>query len=113
MSLTTPSVAYLIVYQNEANFNLSFFMVIFYGSIILFIAGIFSVILFITVEMPYKKLIKLFFNISAEINKVFLEEEIKEESSNNIGIINTVETLNEDEIHNNKEINGDDNNTED
>ena len=113
MSLTTPSVAYLIVYQNEANFNLSFFMVIFYGSIILFIAGIFSVILFITVEMPYKKLIKLFFNISAEINKVFLEEEINEEPSNNIGIINAIETLNEDEIHNNKEINGDDNNTED
>ena len=113
MSLTTPSVAYLIVYQNEANFNLSFFMVIFYGSIILFNAGIFSVILFITVEMPYKKLIKLFFNISAEINKVFLEEEIKEESSNNIGIINAIETLNEDEIQNNKEINGDDNNTED
>ena len=26
-------------------------------------------------ELPYKKLIKLFFNISAEINKVFLEEE--------------------------------------
>jgi hypothetical protein len=114
LALTTPTVTYLVVYQNEANFNLSFFIIISYGFIILFTASVFSVILFAFIEMPYKRLIKLFFNISEEINKVFLEDENNEESSNNIGIINAVETLTDDEIKNDKkEVNIEDIETED
>lgn len=72
--LGTPTLTYLIVYSNEANINLSFFMVIVYGSITLINGVILSVLYFLFMEMPYKKLVKLYFNITAELNKVYLED---------------------------------------
>ena len=76
--LGTPTLTYLVVYNNEANINLSFFMVLVYGSITLINTLVISLIFFLVMEMPYKKLVKLYFNISAELNKVYLEDECEE-----------------------------------
>ena len=76
--LGTPTLTYLVVYNNEANINLSFFMVLVYGSITLINTLVISLIFFLVMEMPYKKLVKLYFNISAELNKVYLEDESEE-----------------------------------
>ena len=73
--LGTPTLTYLVVYNNEANINLSFFMVLVYGAITLINNVVISFIFFLVMEMPYKKLVKLYFNISAELNKVYLEDE--------------------------------------
>ena len=75
ITFATPSLSYLIIYENGANINLNFTIAIIYAAVIMFNVFIISVIYFMVMELPYKKLIKLFFNISAEINKVFLEEE--------------------------------------
>ena len=78
MVYAIPSLSYLIIYENGANFNLNFIMVLMYAFIILFNVCLICVIYFLVMEMPYKKLIKLYFNISAEINKVYLEDENEE-----------------------------------
>ena len=76
--LCTPTLTYLLIYNNEANISLNFFMVLIYGSIAFITSLAISLILFLTMEMPYKKLVKLFFNISDELNKVYLEDEKEE-----------------------------------
>ena len=81
----TPTFTYLLVYSNEANINLSFFMVLVYGAITIINAVVLGFISFLVLEMPYKKLIKLYFNITAELNKVYLEDESEENDAiNNI-----------------------------
>ena len=92
ITFATPSLSYLIIYENDANINLNFSIAVIYAFIILFIVSVVSVIYFLIMELPYKKLIKLFFNISAEINKVFLEEE-----NEDISIIK-MNDLNENDI---------------
>ena len=74
----TPTFTYLIVYINEANINLSFFIVLVYGCVTLINSTLIAIINFVLVEMPYKKMIKLYFNISSELNKVYLEDESEE-----------------------------------
>ena len=44
-----------------------------YSAITLINAFAVSLFFFLIMEMPYKKLIKLYFNISSEINKVYLD----------------------------------------
>ena len=56
-------------------------------------------------EMPYKKLIKLYFNISAEINKVYLEDENEENIQLNMDGLNENNLLNEINDENAKDIN--------
>ena len=97
MVLGTPTLTYLVVYNNEANINLSFFMVLVYGSITLINTIVISLIFFLVMEMPYKKLVKLYFNISAELNKVYLEEESEEIGGINDGDIGMNE-LNEKDL---------------
>ena len=97
MVLGTPTLTYLVVYNNEANINLSFFMVLVYGSITLINTIVISLIFFLVMEMPYKKLVKLYFNISAELNKVYLEEESEENGGINDGDIGMNE-LNEKDL---------------
>ena len=109
MVLGTPTLTYLVVYNNEANINLSFFMVLVYGSITLINTIVISLIFFLVMEMPYKKLVKLYFNISAELNKVYLEEESEENGGINDGDIGMNE-LNEKDL---LEENGNDNKNKD
>ena len=65
-------------------------------STITFINGtVISFILFLFLELPYKKLIKLYFNINSEINKVYLENDDENNSlDNGIGL----DELNEKDI---------------
>ena len=92
-------------YENGANFNLNFIMVLFYAFIILFNVCLICVIYFLVMEMPYKKLIKLYFNISAEINKVYLEDENEENIQLNMDGLNENNLLNEINDENAKDIN--------
>ena len=87
---------YLIIYINEANITLRFFIIIIYGFITLFSTGIVAFALFLIIEMPYKKLIKLYFNISSVLNKIYLEDEADEDAKNinDIGL----NELNENDI---------------
>jgi hypothetical protein len=90
-----PTFAYLIIYMNEANLKLNFFIVIIYSAIIFINSSIIAVLLFLFLEMPYKKLIKLYFNINSEINKVYLESDDENNSlDNGIGL----DELNEKDI---------------
>ena len=95
--LMVPTCTYISVYGNESNINLSFFMVLIYSAITLINSAFLAFIFFLIFEIPYKKLIKLYFNISSEINKVYLEEA----DENN--------TMNMNEL-NEKDIEGDNNN---
>ena len=105
----TPTVAYLIVYQNEANISLINFMVVIYGFMILFNAFVISLVYILLIELPYKKLIKLYFNISAEINKVFLEDENEEKIPIKMDELNENDILEDinDENAKNKDLNDD------
>ena len=81
--------------MNEANLKLNFFIVIIYSAITLMNSGVISLLFFLFLEMPYKKLIKLYFNINSEINKVYLENDDENNSlDNGIGL----DELNEKDI---------------
>ena len=107
--LGTPAMTYLIIYINEANITLRFFIIIIYGFITLFSTGIVAFALFLIIEMPYKKLIKLYFNISSVLNKIYLEDEADEDAKNinDIGL----NELNENDIEGTNE--GDNNKDDD
>ena len=105
MVYAIPSLSYLIIYENGANFHLNFIMVLIYAFIILFNVCLICVIYFVVMEMPYKKLIKLYFNISAEINKVYLEDENEENIQLNMDGLNENNLLNEINDENAKDIN--------
>ena len=75
LSFSIPTFTYLIIFLNEANLKLNFFIVIIYSAITLINSGVISLLLFLFLEMPYKKLIKLYFNINSEINKLYLEKD--------------------------------------
>ena len=83
-----PTSTYLCVYGNESNINLSLFMVLLYSAISLIKCVLIAILFLFMMEMPYKKLIKLYFNIVYEINEVYLEEESDESSSMNITELN-------------------------
>ena len=90
-----PTITYLVVYSNEANLKLNFFLVLMYSTITFINGTVISFILFLFLEMPYKKLIKLYFNINSEINKVYLENDDENNSlDNGIGL----DELNEKDI---------------
>ena len=105
-----PTFSYLIIYMNEANLKLSFYIVIIYSAIIFINSSIIALLLFLFMEMPYKKLIKLYFNISSEINKLYLE---KDDGNNDldsgIGLadLNEKDTLDDDIIEDAKKIKND------
>ena len=77
--LFTPIVSYYIIYKTETQLNLGFFIVMIYGAICGTNLYIVSVIFFVILELPYKKLIKLYFNISSKLS----ESEVEEDDDNN------------------------------
>ena len=94
-----PTITYLVVYSNEANLKLNFFLVLMYSTITFINGTVISFILFLFLELPYKKLIKLYFNINSEINKVYLENDDENNSlDNGIGL----DELNEKDIFDEK-----------
>ena len=99
--LGTPAMTYIIIYINEANINLRFFTVIIYGFITLFTTSLVGFVFFLILEMPYKKLVKLYFNISSVLNKIYLEDEVEEDNKNinDIGLTD----LNENDIEDNNQ----------
>ena len=84
-------------------------MVVIYGFMILFNAFVISLVYILLIELPYKKLIKLYFNISAEINKVFLEDENEEKIPIKMDELNENDILEDinDENAKNKDLNDD------
>ena len=79
----TSLTCYYIIYNSETQLNLSVFIVLIYGAICGTNLYILSIIFFILFELPYKKLIKLYFNISSKINETDEEEEDIEDENNN------------------------------
>jgi hypothetical protein len=109
ITFATPTISYLIVYENESNINLVSFTVLIYGFIILINSFVITLLYFLIIELPYKKLIKLYFNISAEINKVFLEDENEEKIPIKMDELNENDILEDinDENAKNKDLNDD------
>ena len=107
MVFAVPSLSYLIIYENGSNIYLNYTIVVIYAFIILFNVCVICIIYFLIMEMPYKKLIKLFFNISAEINKIYLEEENEEKTPFKIADLNENDLLDDINLENmkNKKIN--------
>ena len=75
VGVCTPTLTYILLYLNEASFNLNFFTVIINGAIILTNTILFSFIFSFVMEMPYKKFIKLYFNISNKLNKTIIGDD--------------------------------------
>ena len=65
----TPLINYYIIYKTETQLNLSFLIVLIYGAICGANLYVISLLFFVIIEMPYKRLIKLYFNIHSILNK--------------------------------------------
>ena len=100
-----PTITYITVYGNESNIDLSFFMVLLYGAVTLINSTFLSLLFFFILEMPYKKLTKLYYNISAEINKIYLEDVAEENNLINMHELdeNDIEGDNNNENTNDKD----------
>ena len=81
VGVCTPTLTYILLYLNEASFNLNFFTAIINGAIILTNTILFSFIFSFVMEMPYKKYIKLYFNISNELNKTIIGDDSERRST--------------------------------
>ena len=79
--LFTPIVNYYIIYKTETQLNLGFFIVMIYSAICGTNLYIISVAFFVILELPYKKLIKLYFNITSKLNESDLDD-IDDENNN-------------------------------
>ena len=79
--LFTPLVNYAIIYKTETQFKLNFFLDMIYGAINGITIYFFSILFFIIFEAPYKKLIKLYFNISSVLDKVAEDEDLENETN--------------------------------
>ena len=64
----TPILSYYVLYKTETQLSLDEFYILIYGAICGTNIYILSILFFIILELPYKKLIKLYFNISNKIN---------------------------------------------
>ena len=81
--MITPIISYYAIYKTETQLYLSFFMVLIYGAICGANLYIISFIGFVLFEVPYKKLIKLYFNISSELSKTDDDEDEDEDNNKN------------------------------
>ena len=77
--LFTPIVSYYIIYKTETQLQLGFFIVMIYGAVCGTNLYLVSVAFFVILELPYKKLIKLYFNPSSKLS----ESEVDEDDENN------------------------------
>ena len=78
--LLTPILSYYVLYKTETQLSLDFFFILIYGAICGTNIYILSIAFFVILELPYKKLVKLYFNISNKINN---EEEDNDDEYNN------------------------------
>ena len=81
--LLTPIVSYYIIYKTETQLSLGFFIVMIYGAICGTNVYIISVAFFVILELPYKKLIKLYFNISSKLSESDVDEEGDDDDDEN------------------------------
>lgn len=79
--MLAPLVNYYVIYKTETQLNLSFTIVLIYGAICSVNLYLISFFFFVLLEVPYKKLIKLYYNISSKINSN--EEDEDEENESN------------------------------
>ena len=75
----TPLINYFIIYKTETQLHLSFFIVFIYGAICGLNLYIISLIFCTLLEIPYKRLIKIYFNISNILVKEGEEDEDEDE----------------------------------
>ena len=77
----TSFLNYFIIYKTETQVNLGLFVVMIYGAICGTNLYVISLVFFIIFELPYKKLIKLYFNISSKLNEIVDEEDVEEDNN--------------------------------
>ena len=97
--MATPTFTYIELYYNDATISLNFITVIINTAINLVCMIILSLIFFFIMEMPYKKLIKLYFNITSELNKVLIDDEADESGNNNQEV--AMNELSDSDLNNN------------
>ena len=97
----TPLINYFIIYKTETQLNLSFLIVLIYGAICGANLYLISLLFFVIIEMPYKRLIKLYFNIYSILNKSNEEDDDddeKEDTKNPLHSNTFFSELNEKEL---------------
>ena len=104
--IIAPITSYVIIYKTETKLKLGAFIVAFYGFICALNILLISLFDFLLLELPYKKLIKIYFNID-KIKKEEDEEEEEEDKKDKKYAIekNTINNLNENDINNNDKKN--------
>ena len=73
--MATPSFTYIVLYYNDAGISLIFITPVINSDINLVPLNIISLIFFLFMEISYKQLIKLYFNITSELNKVLSDDD--------------------------------------
>ena len=73
--MATPSFTYIVLYYNDARISLIFITPVINSDINLVPLNIISLIFFLFMEISYKQLIKLYFNITSELNKVLSDDD--------------------------------------
>jgi len=104
--MLAPLVNYYIIYKTETQLNLNFTIVLIYGAICSVNLYLISFFFFVILEVPYKKLIKLYFNISSKINSNEEDEDEENDTKYPIQKNSLVTELNEKDL----EVEGKDDN---
>ena len=105
--MLTPLVSYFIIYKTETQLNLSFTIVLIYGAICSFNLYLISFFYFVILEIPYKKLTKLYYNISSKINSNEDEEDEENDLKYPLQQNSIITELSEKDLENDdKENNG-------
>ena len=104
--MLTPLVSYFIIYKTETQLNLSFTIVLIYGAICSVNLYLISFFLFVILEVPYKKLTKLYYNISSKINSNEEDEDEENDSKYPLQKNSLITELSEKDL----EVEGKDNN---
>ena len=79
----TPLVNYFIIYKTETQLNLSSLLVLIYGVICGVNLYLISLLFFVVIEMPYKRLIKLYFNVYSILKKSNEDDDEDEDDKHN------------------------------
>lgn len=91
----TSFLNYYILYKTETQVNLGLFIVMIYGAICGTNLYVISLLFFIIFELPYKKLIKLYFNISSKLNEIVDEEDAEEDNNTKQYPLHSMSSMNE------------------
>ena len=105
--MLTPLVSYFIIYKTETQLNLSFTIVLIYGAICSFNLYLIAFFYFVILEIPYKKLTKLYYNISSKINSNEDDEEEENDSKYPLQQNSIITELSEKDLENDDKDNND------